>query len=239
MKWTKEYIDWLLEHKDIPRKERHELFCRTFNVNVKFHTFNCKCSAIGCNPHPKKSMAKALPLYSEHKKRGYIQIKVAHPNVWISKAKWVYQETHPWEDYTDDKSIYIFLDGDSTNFSVDNIARISRQINAIINSKYSTSMDKSLEILNAQLIIKTLDLGEKLNLTYRTSSHNHTGRIFRDKQKEYIDKYRKDHIEQFRKYAKDYRDRVKEENGERYIHLKERQKTNSKLYRERHRKNPD
>lgn len=107
------------------------------------------------------------PLYSERIKKGYVRIKVAEPNVWVSKAQWVYQETHPWEDFTE-RSCYIFLNGDNRDFSPSNIERIPTRIKAPLAKLGGCAKGDPdttrLRIARARLRCAILDAGERLGM---------------------------------------------------------------------------
>lgn len=127
-KWTKEMNDFLLSHKDMPRKCVFELFHAKW-PEITFTAMNNQRSRIGAVAkqisHPS---TKSRPLYSEHEKRGYVFVKVAEPSVWWSKARFVYVATHPEEagSYLDTDCFY-FLDGDNRNFDWKNIVRVHRR----------------------------------------------------------------------------------------------------------------
>lgn len=119
--WNEEKRRWLLENgcgKD--RRKVYADFLAAFPdaSDVTFVGLMNYCSRIGAvSFHNKNSGSrKAKPLYFEQEKKGYIRIKIAQPNVWISKSKWVYMETHPWEDFSE-RSNYVFLDGNTRNFA--------------------------------------------------------------------------------------------------------------------------
>lgn len=107
------------------------------------------------------------PLYSEQIKKGLVRIKIAQPNVWISKAQFVYMQAHPDEDYSE-RSNYMFLDGNTRNFDPDNIARVSLKIIGIFNSMGGTVRGNAeatrIRLAQAKLKRATLDLGEKAGL---------------------------------------------------------------------------
>ena len=91
-------------------------------IDVSYTAFKNQCSRLKItksNPPPAHSAR-----YIQNIKKGYL-IKIAQPNVWMSKSKWVYLESHPWEyeDIMTHRYNFIFLDGDSRNFAPDNIAK--------------------------------------------------------------------------------------------------------------------
>ena len=118
------------------------------------------------------------PLYSEQIKKGLVRIKIAQPNVWISKAQFVYMQEHPDEDYSE-RSNYIFLDGDTRNFDPDNIARVSLKIIGIFAQMGGTVRGNAeatrIRLAQAKLKSATYDLGEKIG-TVVTVGHT---RMFR------------------------------------------------------------
>lgn len=142
-----------------------------------------------------------------------MQIKIAQPNVWISKGAWVYMETHPWEDFSE-KSHYIFLDGNSRNFSPDNIERVPFKIMPIfgnLGGRVQGNPDLTrLNIARAKLISARLDAGERLGLTLRQGR----SRIFREEANNRMRIYRSDPERRklINERAREYYRRVKSEN---------------------------
>ena len=171
--WNEERNNWLLAHKDMIKKEMYQLFLKENPdcFDVTYTAFINQCSRVGASYTQNncwKGDRKPRPLYSEQIKKGYIRIKVAQPNVWISKSKWVYQETHPWEDFSE-RSNYIFLDGDNRNFKPDNIERVPLRMMGVFNclggcEKGNPEITR-LRLLQAKHKVAILDVGEKLGLT--------------------------------------------------------------------------
>lgn len=166
--WNEEKRAWLMEHKDMNRKEAYSLFLLSYPdasdvTETAFYNERSRIGAVGCKV--KHGSTKCRPLYSEQIKKGYVRIKVAQPNVWKMKARWVYEETHPWEDFSE-RSNYIFLDGDSRNFSPDNIERVPLRLMGVFNLMGGTEKGKpeltKLRVLQAKLKLAQLDAGEKL-----------------------------------------------------------------------------
>lgn len=62
---------------------------------------------------------------------GYIWIKVADPNTWRPKHRVIYEKFHNLKIPKGD--LITFLDGDPKNFSIDNLAHISKRTNQILN----------------------------------------------------------------------------------------------------------
>ena len=134
--WDETTNSFIFAHKELVKdyKTFHALFMQNFpDSQVTFTAFKNQCSRIGVVQHHNPHVStKKRPLYAEHCKKGYVRIKIAEPNVWVSKSKWVYMETHPWEDFTE-RSNYIFLDGNNRNFSPENIERVELKYMAQFN----------------------------------------------------------------------------------------------------------
>ncbi|MCR5218606.1 hypothetical protein [Treponema sp.] len=180
------------------------------------------------------------PLYSEQVKKGYVRIKIAQPNVWISKAKWVYMETHPWEDCTE-RSNYIFLDGNTRNFHPSNIERVPLRLMALFSSNGGCVPGNPeatrINLLNVKLKNKIFDAGEKLGLvTYAGSGK--TYRYFKKKKTEYARKRNADPKVKKRncELQKKYREKMKRENPEKFEAKKAQHREYLKTYYARRRK---
>lgn len=216
--WDDEKNAWLKAHKDRARKDAYALFCKAFpDAAVSQNAFNTQRGNIGATNYQRQGRCRARPLYSEQIKKGYVQIKIAQPNVWISKGAWVYRETHPWEDCSE-KSHYIFLDGNSRNFSPDNIERVPLKILSIfgnLGGRVQNNPDLTrLNIARAKLICAQLDAGDKLGLTV----HIGRARAFREewnkKQREYNGAPERRKV--LNERARQYRRRLKAENPQKY-----------------------
>lgn len=237
--WSAEKNAWLLAHKDMDRKKAYTLFLASFPdvTDVSAYAFSTQCSRLGAvrykRPH---GTTKSRPLYSEHIQKGYVCIKIAQPNVWISKSKWVYMETHPWEDFSE-RSNYIFLDGNLRNFSPDNIARIPLKIMGIFAELGGTVRDypelTRLNIARAKLISARLDAGEKAGLTVKVKTY----RSFREEINQKMRKYNSspERRKIANEYAKLYRQRLKTENPEDFRLRAERKKAYQKEWYRRKR----
>ena len=70
-------------------------------------------------------------LYSERlDKDGYILIKIAEPNKWVRKHRWLYEQEH---GAIPENSVIIFADGDKTNLNTDNLICVTRNELKILN----------------------------------------------------------------------------------------------------------
>lgn len=174
--WDSTKDSWIIQHKHLSREESYKQFLEVFpNSGATKTAYDSRCRFLGCLVQPRKSKkpTNIKPLYSERIKKGYVQIKVAQPSVWISKAQWVYMETHPWETFTE-PSKYFFLDGDTRNFNPDNIVRMPMVLIGIFSklggtAKGSPELTK-LRIIQARLKHKLLDISEQRGFTYRAQN---------------------------------------------------------------------
>ena len=248
--WSAERNQWLIEHKDMIKNEMYKLFLETFPEcqDVTYTAFKIQCSCVGASytvNNAWRGDRKSRPLYSEQIKKGYVKIKIAQPNVWVSKAKWVYDETHPYEDCTG-RANYVFLDGDNRNFNPNNIERVPLKIMGVFNlmggcEKGNPEITK-LRILNAKLKLAILDKGEEMGLVVKVDSKGRkkAGRCFIEernrKAREYNSSPERKKI--IAKRTKEYRKRLKTENPEKYAEMREKHKVYSKEYHKRKKDRP-
>lgn len=163
--WTDERVQWIKDHKGIPLAECYEGYKKNFpDHNPSYSMFRYKRLELGAgNGTPSKV---ARPLYSEYEKKGYFYIKIAQPNVWVSKARWVYMETHPdeVEDITD-KDEFVFLDGDKRNFDPSNICVLHPSERTMFANFGGTEKDNPevtyTRILLARMKVAMLDMAER------------------------------------------------------------------------------
>lgn len=240
--WDEAKNSWILEHKMNSRKKAYEDFLAAFPDarDVSFCAFNNQRSRLGAaatQRKPNRYSRAPRPLYSEQQKKGYIRIKIAQPNVWISKAQWVYVETHPWEDCSE-RSNYIFLDGDNRNFDPRNIERVPLRLMAIFNGlggceKGHPEITRA-NLLLARLKAKILDKGEALG---EVVCYNHF-RIFRSDAAKRARKYRSrpGAKERIRELHKKTLQKMKTENPEKYQEMLRKHREYSREYNRRRRR---
>ncbi len=172
LKWTEEMLDAVKQTKGQDRYTAYKFFCEKFpNVTeTAFHNQRSILGVVKSKPHGSNRRAK---LYEERIKGGYILIKVAEPAAWISKARWVWEETHPGEQ-TAKTDNFVFLNGNNRDFRPANIERIE--------SKYRTLFLKfggvdenpevtKIRILQAKMRAAQLDLGEKIGTVKLCGKH--------------------------------------------------------------------
>ena len=225
--WTPEINEWLKTTKGMTPGEAYALFLKTYPdikdvTRIAFCNQRSRMGAAGPSYNPKFSRAPRS-LYSEQIKKGYVRIKIAQPNVWISKAKWVYMETHPeeYEICSTTRANYIFLDGNTRNFHPDNIARVPLNIISIFNNLGGTIKGEPeltrLRLTQAILKSKILDKMEecgKVNkyATFRSDkerAHEHYLKA----------KARPGYKEHQREVQREYIRRLKVERPEKYAEI--------------------
>lgn len=91
---------------------------------------------------------------------GYVEVKVAEPNKWRLKHQIVWEQ-HYGERIAED--MIIFLDGDKTNCSIENLATVTKSVNARLNQNHLRS--RSPEITKV-----SITLGKLIAQTHKTQN---------------------------------------------------------------------
>ena len=92
-------------------------------------------------------------------KYGYVQIKVAEPNVWDLKHRVIYREHYG--EIPNGHNI-IFADGNKMNFDIDNLIAVSKSEMLILNNNNLRFEDKELTKVGVN-IAKVIDKAKKRN----------------------------------------------------------------------------
>ena len=236
--YTAEANEWLHQHSELTIKKLLPLFVALFpeyaGINAKtlqYHRYSIHASNA-------KGDGNALPLYTERKKKGQLKIKIAQPNVWENKSRWVYEETHP-EELADigENDLFLFWDDNKMNYDPDNIFRISKADYMVCNRNGGlvglSIPDKKLLIARVKLRRASLDAGEKCGLVSKSSG----GRYFKDEEVERHKKYRDEH-----KDDPDYIDKQRAYNRRYYRNMTPDQRSNmldyQKKYKAAHKDDP-
>lgn len=188
--WNAETNGFIIENKSM--NEDYNAFYFAFlarfpDSGVTFTAFKNQVSRLKCGRYGRKDFSTRIrPLYSEQEKKSYIRIKIGEPNVWISKAQWVWLNTHPaeaWEHFSNQKKyLYIFLDGNNRNFSPDNIECVERAIIGIINQQFKLGTDPRLNrirILQAKMQHESNLLGVKIGTHIQYGSYIRSKEVMR------------------------------------------------------------
>lgn len=152
-----EHEKWIRENAEGIRNEKlTEMFNIHFGMNVtvgqikKFKNFHHISSGLkSCN----------LPVGSERTSKGYILVKVAEPNKWIEKHRYIYESMYG-NIPTGHK--VIFADGNKENFDIDNLVLVSDSEALIMNTKKLKYDDAELTKTGA-LIAKIIDKVNKVS----------------------------------------------------------------------------
>lgn len=212
--WTEEEIDYLMQTKNMNAKSAYNFFCRVY-PNRSYHSvyrrrarLNLVIREVAYKPKEQRA------LYSEHEKKGYVYIKVAQPATWVSKAKWLYFESQPWE-YTDEKwknGVVIFKDGNARNFKLDNLLFMWRNEMAVF-AMYGGAVkgDPEQTVNNyarAKLKIALLNAGEKTGDTIFIETNGKKWRVSKKQDRE------RKRVYMHERYTNDpeYRKKVLEQN---------------------------
>lgn len=235
--WTKERNQWLIDNtKGMSRKDAYSLWCKTFpnenksEVSVNNQRSRLKCASRIVNV---THSTKIKPLYSERIKTGYMQIKVAMPNVWWPKAKWIWINTHPEElDTLLETDAFYFADGNTNNFHMDNIIRVHRKEQTLFQFEGGVVPGdpelSKIHLLLARMKLARLDAAERCGDVVISGS----GRKLRY---ELNDKARAYHKNRYRTNP-EYRKKVAEAHHKRYLNLTPEQRKARAEYQKRWRK---
>jgi hypothetical protein len=127
-----------------------------YNKNIKGSTKrNAGCFKKGHRPQNYK------PVGTEVFKRGYWVVKICDPNVWEFKHKLIWEKHH---GEIPKGYMVTFLDGDTNNLDISNLALISKNENKIMNVKKLRKSDAELTKVGvniAKVIAKTNELERK------------------------------------------------------------------------------
>lgn len=106
----------------------------------------------GYNPNKAKAMGSIIPIGTEYTKAdGMVLVKVK-PNKWKYKQRYIYEQYYNVELPKD--IMVIFLDGDRTNFDINNLMAVSTP-------EYNCIKNKDL-LSNNSMVTKTAILGARL-----------------------------------------------------------------------------
>ena len=84
---------------------------------------------------------------------GYTSVKIAEPNVWQLKQRYIWEQSH---EKLKDNEVVMFLDGDKTNFNIENLRLVTRGEMAILN-KYGRIQSGNAEINQAGITITRIE----------------------------------------------------------------------------------
>lgn len=163
------------------------------------------------------------PLFSEHEKKGLIQIKVSeNPRIWMSKARWIYEQNHPDYKYKKGDKV-IYLDGNNRNFDPQNLEVVSNAMMLYLIQCGGVVKDHPEEtrihLLQAKLKKLQLDKGEKAGLVKNVKGCRY-----------FTDEYKKNCAAQKRKYRKENPELWREKDRQRRLKMTPEQLEKKKKY---------
>lgn len=234
LKWRPEWLAFIDTTKGQKTDDAYLVFREKFpEADITLVAFRNQRSRSGASDKKPHGSNKRAALFEERDtKGGYIMIKIAEPNVWISKARLVYQNAHPEEEVKKNSQFY-FLDRNNRNFDPANIIKVDARERAIFMLEGGVADDPAetrLHLAMAKLRLAQLDLGEKIGDAVDYGAGRKTKEECRRRSAEYARKNKK----KVREQAKSYYERIKEEGGERW---KRHQEQHKKAAREWARRN--
>ena len=157
-KWTKEEEAYLISIAyGRRRKEIAKLLNRKFKTNITVEQLRNKMRTLGVKTNLGESLIgseRVLP-------SGYIQIRTGS-NTWEFKHKIIYEKHF---GKLEDNDRVLFLDGDKTNFNIDNLKRVSKAQLVVMNRHrliYNNAEATKMGIALADLIMKRNEVERKI-----------------------------------------------------------------------------
>ena len=166
-KYSKDFEDHAkIRSLELTQKELREELEKKYNLTISKTSFQkylyrhgIRC--IDYNKSKVRNMDK-LPIGTEYRKNdGMILVKVATKK-WVYKQRLMYMKYHNCKLTSED--YIIFLNQDRTDFSKDNLVKITRHESSILSNQkmFSTNKDvTNLGILTAKLMIKANEIKQK------------------------------------------------------------------------------
>ncbi len=184
--WTADIDAWirqrcpLLEHGYTSRQHLLDELNRTFRTSFSIQAFASHVYDSGIQlglarssssiPRGKRHW-RHLPVGSLKVNKGYVRIKVAEPNVWMQYHRYIWEQNHPGQSSAG-KTV-IFLDGDTRNFSPDNLECVERSVIAVmlrLGHHQGMGRDERMAILTMariKLVLSEMVGGATANDVYR------------------------------------------------------------------------
>lgn len=174
LKWKSEWLDFMQQTKSLAREEAYEQFCKDFpEANLSANAFYNQRSRSKCSPSKPHGSNKKKSLFTESTSKRYVMIKIAEPNVWISKARWIYENAHPGETH-EKGAQYFHADGNKNNYKPDNIIKVQARERTLFIAEGGVETGNpegtKINLLKARMRLAQLDLGEKVGLVVQTSA---------------------------------------------------------------------
>lgn len=166
-KWTDEIDRFIIER--LPCKESCDKTMLLLAINERFGTQftrnafsahlvdkNLQCGIHTWNNRENKTKPNfnQRPLFSERKKKGMWQIKIAEPNVWKQKNVWVYEQAN---NCTVPKGCkVVFLNSNTDDFTPDNLYMVTQAELGCLNRHFKGLADNKDESMYRILKVKIM-----------------------------------------------------------------------------------
>ena len=168
-KYTKEFEDYARKYaKTHTREQLRKRLEKKYNLLISTHKLsnylykrNIKC--IDYNAGVTKRKIDRHPVGYEYKKEDGMVIVKIQPNKWEYKQRLIYMKYHNCE-LTDDDYI-IFRNHDRSDYSIDNLVKISRKESSYLANYEMYSKDPDVTdtgVLTAKLMIKVKEKSNSL-----------------------------------------------------------------------------
>lgn len=163
--WTDDMIEFVRRTAGQDSRKAYEDFHRSFKeiTAMAFYKMRSNLGVAKKRPHGSNRRGR---LYEERIRNGYVIIKVGEPSTWTSKARWVWEETHPGE-LTKRNDAFIFLNGNRRDFRPENIERVEGKYKLMFmefGGVDSNPQITRIRLLQAKLKYAQFDLGEKIGI---------------------------------------------------------------------------
>lgn len=235
LKWRPEWLAFIDETKGQRTDEVYKDFVARFpEADITLVAFRNQRSRSGASDKKPHGTNKRAALFEERVKSGYVMIKIAEPDKWISKARYVYQNAHPEEEIKKNAQFY-FLDRNNRNFDPENIIKVDARERTLFILEGGIADDPAetrINLLRARLKLAQLDLGEKIGDVIDYGAGRKTKEEVRKRSADYAKRNKKE----CRERSKSYYERIKEEGGERWKHLQEQHRIRTREWARRNRK---
>lgn len=150
LKLTKEQLRQKLEKK-------FDIIITKNDLQQYLYRHKIKC--IDYNSNKVRNVSKKPIGYEYVKPDGMVLVKVANPDRWEYKQRLIYEKYHKCKLTSND--YIIFLNQDRTDFSIDNLKKVTKKESSYLSNQKMFSKNKKiteLGILTAKLMIKIKNL---------------------------------------------------------------------------------
>lgn len=170
-RYTEENIEFLREKaniRNITEKELSKMYNEYFNedrseASLKYIRtkngilLNNDRSRVGAGQNRRGSK----PIETERVRKGYVEVKVAQPNIWDQKHRNIWEQHHKRK--LKKNEVVIFADKNNRNFDINNLIMIPRSELGIMNMNNWITEDPELTKFGTKLAKLTREIYAKEN----------------------------------------------------------------------------